>query len=76
MDVAEEVDYILGHVDEEQSDDGVELLVLGEHFQKVALHELDGLVWPLIWHSYGRVASIWVGLMLPFCHKGMQGVLV
>lgn len=76
MDVAQEVDHVLGHVDEEQRDDGVELLVLGEHFQKIALDELDSLVWPVIRHCYCRVASVGVRLMRPFGHKWMQGVLI
>ena len=50
MYVAQEVNHVLRNVDEEQRNDGVELAVLGEHIQEVALDELDGLVWPVVRH--------------------------
>lgn len=76
MDVAQEVDHVVGHVDEEQRDDGVKVSVLGEDVQEVALDELDGLVGPVVRHGEGRVARGGVGLMGPFGHEGLQGVLV
>lgn len=71
MYIAQEVNHVVGHVDEEQRDDGVELTVLGEHVQEVALDELDGLVWPVVWHRQGRVARRRVGLMRPCGDVGL-----
>ena len=76
MYVTQEVNHVLGNVDEEQRDNGVELTVLGENDQEVALDELDGLVWPVIRHRQGGVARGGVSLMCPFGHKGLQDVLV
>lgn len=76
MYVAQEVNHVVANVDEEQRDDGVELTVLWEHVQEVALDELDGFVWPVVRHRYGRVARGGVGLVRPFGHEGLQGMLV
>lgn len=48
MYVAQEVNRVVRRVDKEQRDHSVELSVLGEHVQKVALDEFDGLVWPVV----------------------------
>lgn len=69
MDVAQEVNDVIRHVDEEERYDGVELAVLREYLQEVTLDELDGLVWPVIRHCQGRVARGWVGLVCPFRHE-------
>ena len=76
MYVAQEVNHIIGNVNKEERDDSVELTILGEHLQEVAFDELDGLVWPVVRHSYGGVARGGIGLMRPFGHKGLQGVLI
>lgn len=76
MYVAQEVNHVIGHVDEEQRNDGVELIIPGEHLQEVTLDELDSLVGPVVRHSRGGVARGGVGLMSPFGHEWLQGVLV
>lgn len=76
MYITQAVDHVVGYVDEEQRDDGVELFVLWEPFQEVALDELDGLVWQVVRHRHGGVPRGGVGLVSPFGNEGVQSVLV
>ena len=54
--VAQEVNHVVGHVDEEQGHNSVKLSVLREHFQEIALDQLDGRVWHVVRNSDLRIA--------------------
>lgn len=76
MYVAQEVDQVIGHVDEEQRHHGIKLTVAGKHLQEITLDELDGLIRPVVGHRQGGVARRRIGLMRPLGCEGLQGVLV
>ncbi len=76
MYITQKINHVLGNVNEEQRDDGIELSVLGKHVQEVALHEVDGLVRQVVRYCKGRVARSWVGLIRPFGYKRLQGMFM
>lgn len=53
MYVAQKVNHVIRHVDEEQRYDGVEVTVPGEDVQEVALDEFNGFVRPVVRHCHG-----------------------
>lgn len=76
MNLRQEVNHVISDVDEEQRDDSVELALLRELLQEVALDELDGSIGPVVWHRQRRVPRGGIGLMRPLGDKGLQLMLV
>ena len=76
MYITQEVNHVLGNIDKKQCDNSVELSILRKNVQKITLYELDRFVRPMIRHCQSGVARGGIGLMRPFGHKGLEGVLV